>query len=479
MPATPPIPSSVLIIGSGVFGLSTAYALATKPKYKDTVITLVDRSSFPSRDSSSIDTSRIIRPDYADPAYAALADKAQELWRSSEWGADGRYTETGLCVTAGAGGTNYGIKSLKNVLDMEAKKLSPNAKVTRKESRGFGRPLIEVLENETDLRRVLGTGGINGVQGYVNWSSGWGDAEACMHYLNQKVASTQRVRCVRATVSRLDIDHSASPKKVRGALLDDGRCLSADFTILATGAWTPALLDLRGIARSVAQTVGYITISDSETRALEKMPTALNLETGLFVISPSANHIKLARHGHGYTNPTRIPHPELPLEEAYQNPITVSIPRTHLTDPPLPEHLPAEATAALRSLCTSLYPPGAAPHDKSFSPLPIAERPFAGTRMCYYTDRPHCDFLIDYHPEYDGSLFVATAGGGHGFKFMPVIGDIIVQCIEGQTPAEFKQKWHWPERRVPEEEWDLDGSRGGPQGMILEEEYKKVGKAKL
>lgn len=49
-----PVPSSVLIIGSGVFGLSTAYSLATKPEYKNTDITLVDRQSFPSNDSSSV-----------------------------------------------------------------------------------------------------------------------------------------------------------------------------------------------------------------------------------------------------------------------------------------------------------------------------------------------------------------------------------------------------------------------------------------
>lgn len=47
-------PSSILIIGSGVFGLSTAYSLAKNPAYKNTKITLVDRQSFPAGDSSSV-----------------------------------------------------------------------------------------------------------------------------------------------------------------------------------------------------------------------------------------------------------------------------------------------------------------------------------------------------------------------------------------------------------------------------------------
>jgi sarcosine oxidase/L-pipecolate oxidase len=45
---------SVLIIGSGVFGLSTAWALCKNPLFKDTEITIVDRQPFPAADSSSV-----------------------------------------------------------------------------------------------------------------------------------------------------------------------------------------------------------------------------------------------------------------------------------------------------------------------------------------------------------------------------------------------------------------------------------------
>jgi sarcosine oxidase/L-pipecolate oxidase len=47
-------PSSVLIIGSGAFGLSTAWALCKNPRYKNTSITVVDRNTFPSADGSSV-----------------------------------------------------------------------------------------------------------------------------------------------------------------------------------------------------------------------------------------------------------------------------------------------------------------------------------------------------------------------------------------------------------------------------------------
>ena len=70
--ASQDIPKSVLILGSGVFGLSTAYSLSQNPKFANTTITLVDRSAFPAPDGASIDSSRIVRPDYAAVSYTHL-----------------------------------------------------------------------------------------------------------------------------------------------------------------------------------------------------------------------------------------------------------------------------------------------------------------------------------------------------------------------------------------------------------------------
>lgn len=79
--------------------------------------------------------------------------------------------------------------------------------------------------------------------------------------------------------------------------------------------------------------------------------------------------------------------------------------------------------------------------------------------------------MITYHPEFEG-LFLATGGSGHGYKFLPVIGEKIIDCVEGQCPVEFKSKWPWPEERA-EKVVTEDGSRGGKPGMVLDEEFKK------
>jgi sarcosine oxidase / L-pipecolate oxidase len=53
------IPSTVIVIGAGVFGLSTALALAKR--YPATQVTVVDRLTPPVIDGSSVDTTRCIR----------------------------------------------------------------------------------------------------------------------------------------------------------------------------------------------------------------------------------------------------------------------------------------------------------------------------------------------------------------------------------------------------------------------------------
>ncbi len=78
--------------------------------------------------------------------------------------------------------------------------------------------------------------------------------------------------------------------------------------------------------------------------------------------------------------------------------------------------------------------------------------------------------MVTYHPDYQG-LFLATGGSGHGFKFLPVIGNKIADRVERKCPEEFK-KWAWPKETV-ETVVTEDGSRGGRPGMVLDEELAK------
>jgi sarcosine oxidase len=55
------------------------------------------------------------------------------------------------------------------------------------------------------------------------------------------------------------------------------------------------------------------------------------------------------------------------------------------------------------------------------------------TKVCLYTNTPDATFVIDRHPAAPGIAF-ASACSGHGFKFAPVVGEILADlAVEGAT----------------------------------------------
>jgi sarcosine oxidase/L-pipecolate oxidase len=465
--ASPP-PKSILIVGSGAFGLSTAYALTHRPSFANTTITVLEyvpptfpvinqvltplsssRSPFPSPDGSSIDTSRIIRADYSDPSYASLGAAALQVWRQqgpNDLGGSERYSESGLVLVADKGkqGEEYVQHSFENVSLMMQESNDPGT--------------VQELKNRKEIDKAVGTGGGSGDWGYINLRSGWADAEAGMVWLKKQVEATKKVTFLHDEAVSL-IFSSTSNSKVLGVNLKSGTTLTADLIILATGAWTGKLIDLRGRAQATGQVICYLSLTQQEQDRLGKIPVLLNMSTGLFIIPPRNRVLKVARHGYGYSNPILIPHPEKP------NPpedIEVSLPRTILDDPNI--WVPLEGETACRKALSEMIPS-------------LASRPFTKSKICWYTDTPKGDFLITYHPEYKG-LFLATGGSGHGYKFLPIIGEKIVDCVEGRCPEEFREKWGWPRERV-EMVVTEDGSRGERPGMVLEEELRRGGVSKL
>jgi sarcosine oxidase len=65
--------------------------------------------------------------------------------------------------------------------------------------------------------------------------------------------------------------------------------------------------------------------------------------------------------------------------------------------------------------------------------MPIADAPVRGSTVCLYTDTPDRHFVLDTHPAVAGVAF-ASACSGHGFKFAPVIGEILADlALTGST----------------------------------------------
>jgi sarcosine oxidase/L-pipecolate oxidase len=459
-------PNSILIVGSGVFGLSTAWALSKRPFFADTAITVVEngQGKFPAPDAASWDSSRVIRADYADPAYAVLAAAAQKQWRGQgddELGGQGRYTESGCVYTARETSTRTpGTKT-----GMDYVKGSWRNVVHIAEANGEPADKIRAFQDTASLKAFLGTAEAVGDWGYSNGLSGWADAGRGMEFLYERVKATGRVSFIDGQVKRL----LTEGKRVIGAEMHDGAVAKADVVFVAAGAWTGDLVDLRGRTEATGQVMGYIDLTDDEYRALENYPVVLNLSTGLFVIPPRDKVLKVARHGVGYLNPETITTALPASPEIVQAPIVASRPYTsrdgHAAG------LPLEADTALRSALRDLVPVKG-----------LESRPWRETRLCWYSDTRDGDYLVDWHPGWEG-LFIATGGSGHAYKFLPVLGEKVVDCLLGQG-GQLGQQWRWKE--VPSDDVGKvidgeykglvteDGSRSGIPGLILKTELAKV-----
>ena len=419
--------------------------------------------------TASLDSSRIVRADYASPAYSSLGQSAQKLWRQG-WGGSENYHENGFVLTCDNNGDREGTEdetgkgmryvdsSLANVRELE-----------KEHGYGLQQKSAQDLRNKEEIVSIMkGLEGADGDKGYVNWSSGWVDAGGAVRHVRGRIAELGAEREKKglgtvtwktAKVERLLFSSAPSTGKVvTGVVLSDSQELYAQLTILCTGAWTSKLLDVRKYLTSTGQVLSYIQLTPFEAESMKDMPVLMNMSTGMFAIPPTPNGLlKLARHGHGYRNPVRITNPE--RVNNGEETIEISIP-----DPSSLTTIPSEGESACRAFLSAILPS-------------LSTRPFHSTRTCWYTDTPTGDFLIDYHPKYScparqEGLFIATGGSGHGYKFFPVLGEKIVDAVEGRLEDGLREMWKWGEGK--EGVWETeDGCRGGKRGMEWENEWRK------
>jgi sarcosine oxidase len=65
--------------------------------------------------------------------------------------------------------------------------------------------------------------------------------------------------------------------------------------------------------------------------------------------------------------------------------------------------------------------------------MPAADGPLLTSTVCLYTNTPDFNFVIDVHPTVPGVAF-ASACSGHGFKFAPIVGEILADlALTGAT----------------------------------------------
>jgi glycine/D-amino acid oxidase-like deaminating enzyme len=196
---------------------------------------------------------------------------------------------------------------------------------------------------------------------------------------------------------------------IQGVVLTDGTSLAADKVIIAAGAWTPHLLPFsRAFFRSTGHPLFHLRPNDPAPFAPDRFPMfgADITSTGYYGFPINREGVvKIGRHGPGR---------EMSPDSAERR-------------------VNEEEETGLREFLSWAFPA-------------LAEAPIVQRRLCFYCDTHDGNFWIAEDPDRAG-LIIAAGDSGHGFKFAPVLGEIIADAVEGKENALLKRfRWR-PEVR--------------------------------
>jgi sarcosine oxidase / L-pipecolate oxidase len=258
MPLTQPQTVTYNIIGSGVFGASTALHLIRK--YPKALIRLIDRQPFPCRLAASWDWNKAVRADYGDLMSMKLALEAKARWADDDVFKP-FYHQSGLIwITA---------TKLARTIVSNYEKLGANEDCA----------LVSVAEAKKLYDGIFEDAAYKNVEEVlVNKSSGWGEAKEALE-ATIKVAVEAGVKYVVGDASALLFDNDGACVGVR---LASGEILTATKNLMCTGGYTAKLLsdsapdreELQAGKRLVGAAIltGMATLSEEQATKFETAP---------------------------------------------------------------------------------------------------------------------------------------------------------------------------------------------------------------
>jgi monomeric sarcosine oxidase len=210
--------------------------------------------------------------------------------------------------------------------------------------------------------------------------------------------------CLYALVDRLralggELREGAAAARVDGigaevrVTLADGGTLAADRVVVAAGPWVHDVLpELRLPIRSTHQQVLYLGALPASRFGIGAFPVFLaGMDFYGFPLSGDG-WLKVATHTFGATQ-----------------------------DPNAPQEIIAEEVERVRAWVRRSIPEA-------------SEAPVVATDTCMYDLAPDEDFILDRHPA-SPHIIVASGFSGHGFKFGPLIGELLAALALDEAPV--------------------------------------------
>ncbi|MBF4594525.1 FAD-dependent oxidoreductase [Curtobacterium flaccumfaciens] len=359
---TIPTPATHIVIGAGVVGAATAYALTARGER----VLLVEQHARGHRLGSSHGATRIFRQGYADPEYVALTTRALALWEALEAAAGEE-----LIVRTGA--VDHG---QPEVVDAIAAALA-DADIPH-----------ESLTPE---------------QAAARWPGIAFEGNVLTHASAGRIRSDRTIEVFLTLAERTGLADLRFDTRVTGledhgddvtVTLSDGSAVRTASVVAAVGSWAPTLVGELLAGRGAGLPAIRVT-QEQPAHFPSRLPDAawpsfVHWADGddVYGLLTPGEGVKVGFHGTG-----------------------------PVVDPDHRDFVPVPAEAERLQAYVARYVPGVDATKPTFI-------------SCLYDNSPDEDFVIDRV----GPLTVATGFSGHGFKFAPLLGEMLADLATGGVP---------------------------------------------
>jgi sarcosine oxidase/L-pipecolate oxidase len=483
----------IIIVGAGVFGLSTAIHLA-KRGYRN--VTVYDRhpydqsqfSYFKGADSASADINKIIRSAYGGvDIYQDLSLEAIEHWKA--WNDQLR---RGVNLPPGLTKDDRVFVPNGNLSMTDAEAISEFDRATISSMEAAGHPLSQLdITNERDRAVAKQKGFGFAIDAFNREERGQTNAavldttggtaiadKACRFALHEARGLGVKfvLHAVRGAFKALK--YSGNPRnRVIGIETADGVLHRAHMTVMACGAWTSSIIpELDGLCEATAGTVAMIKIPRHshlwDRFSPERFPSwqwnmRHGAEGGMYGFARNEEGwLKVGYRGVKYTNP-------IDQSDGMERSVPITRWTSDKSGGPTLTAAPAQALDVIKRFLHDYLPE-----------LAEAGLGISYTRICWYNDSFDNHLVIDRLPGVDG-VMVATGDSGHAFKYLPIIGDRVVDIMEGKgLEMACTRAWKWRSPEGAEHRNVLmEGSSGSRAlrrlSLVSEEDLREVPKARL
>jgi len=390
---------SILIVGCGVFGLSTSLELAKKG-YK---VTAIDLYPIPSKWAASNDLNKIIRTEYADMFYTKLSVEALEQWENDPLYKD-VYFKSGRITVSPASIENQHRTQFENQGFKNLEQLGVDTSGIKDISSGeeLGNLFPQFSKNE-----------FGKINAKFNPNAGYGHASNSIVKVYEE-AKKLGVRFI--------FGPSGNAKKIvdnDSIQVETGEIYTADKILISAGAATGFLVDLKDQVRALGLFITHIKLTFEEYEKYKDIPIFFSAEYGYFFPPDAENHfMKIALT---YSDAENL------VQDPFNKDKISSLPR--YKEQFQKDTFPRKGEFHVRRVLRKTLPE-------------LSNHTLFGSKVCWISDTPTSDFLIDKLPG-SNNIVVACGDAGHGYKFLPNIGKYITLKLEDKLEKDINERWSW------------------------------------